>query len=47
MERPRTETRIMRAWQIHGYMRLHDGELAEFIVGVRGISPEPSARQGC
>lgn len=38
LPRPRTETRILEGWQLHDYMRLHAGELAEFIVGVEPIA---------
>lgn len=37
VDRPRTRTRIMAGWQLHDYMRLHAGELAEFIVSVAPV----------
>lgn len=32
--RPMIKTRIMRGWELQDYIRLHSGELAEFIVSV-------------
>jgi hypothetical protein len=35
-------TRTMEGWELHDYMRLHAGELAEFIVSVKPL--QTSAR---